>query len=83
MSSASELTVGSRVTAQGNSGTIRFMGSTSFAPGKWFGVELDEAVGKNSGSVNGRQYFACKPNHGVFFRVSQIKVIIIYLIILI
>ena len=29
------------------------------------GVELDEAIGKNNGTINNHKYFTCKENHGV------------------
>ncbi|KAI9359377.1 CAP Gly-rich domain-containing protein, partial [Pilaira anomala] len=54
-------------------GTVRFVGNTSFQTGKWVGVELDEAAGKNSGVVQGKRYFDCKNNHGVFVRPASIK----------
>lgn len=38
-------------------GEIAFVGMTAFAPGKWAGVILDEAKGKNNGTVNGTAYF--------------------------
>lgn len=56
-------------------GVVRFLGSTSFSPGKWVGIELDESKGKNDGTVMGVTYFNCKMNHGVFVRPSQVKVI--------
>ena len=37
-------------------GRLRFLGHTDFAPGYWAGVELDEPVGKNDGSVAGKRY---------------------------
>ena len=37
------------------------------------GVVLPDAKGKNDGSVNGRNYFKCKPNHGIFVRQNQIS----------
>jgi dynactin complex subunit len=54
-------------------GTVRYFGSTTFATGKWVGIELDIPSGKNDGSVQGQRYFDCKPLYGVFVRVSQIK----------
>ncbi|KAJ7650592.1 dynactin [Roridomyces roridus] len=54
-------------------GVVRFSGSTSFMAGKWIGIELFEANGKNDGTVQGVSYFTCKPNYGIFVRSSQIK----------
>eukprot|EP00047_Mylnosiga_fluctuans_P013602 m.32350 g.32350 ORF g.32350 m.32350 type:complete len:1233 (-) comp4987_c0_seq1:52-3750(-) len=53
--------------------TVRFYGDTKFAPGKWVGIELDEAEGKNNGSVQGEKYFDCADNHGMFVKPEQIK----------
>lgn len=47
---------------------IRFVGNTHFAPGDWVGVELEDATGKNDGSVQGERYFTCRPNFGMFVR---------------
>ncbi|KAF9022611.1 dynactin [Hymenopellis radicata] len=54
-------------------GVIRWSGSLGDKPGKFFGVELYEANGKNEGAFEGHYYFRCKPNHGMFVRSSHIK----------
>ncbi|KAH6911162.1 dynactin [Coprinopsis sp. MPI-PUGE-AT-0042] len=68
-------TLGAIVQVQLGRGVVRFVGATSFQVGKWVGIELDEANGKNDGSVQGIPYFTCEPNHGVFVRPSQIKAV--------
>ena len=52
----------------------RYVGMTSFAPGKWVGVELGEASGKNNGTVKGKVYFTCPENCGLFVRQNQLQV---------
>lgn len=54
-------------------GRARFYGKTQFAPGYWFGVELDTAAGKHDGSVFGVRYFSCPPKHGVFAPPSRVQ----------
>lgn len=39
--------------AGSKAGMLRFIGTTQFAPGQWCGVELDDPLGKNDGSVEG------------------------------
>jgi hypothetical protein len=56
-------------------GIVRFCGTTSFAPGKWVGIELFESKGKNDGSIQGVAYFSCRPLYGVFIRPSQVKIL--------
>ncbi|KAM6441115.1 dynactin subunit 1 isoform 1-T1 [Liasis olivaceus] len=74
--SGKPLKVGARVEVigKGYHGTVAYVGATLFATGKWVGVILDEAKGKNDGTVQGRRYFSCEENHGIFVRQSQIQV---------
>ncbi|TNN50489.1 Dynactin subunit 1 [Liparis tanakae] len=59
------------VTGKGQRGTVAYIGATLFASGKWVGVILDDAKGKNDGTVQGKRYFTCEENHGIFVRQSQ------------
>ncbi|ELU18914.1 hypothetical protein CAPTEDRAFT_180238 [Capitella teleta] len=69
-----ELVVGERVLVAGQrKGVIRFCGETDFAPGLWYGVELDRPVGKNDGSVNGHRYFECRAKCGVFAPPTRVQ----------
>ncbi|XP_061890445.1 dynactin subunit 1-like isoform X2 [Entelurus aequoreus] len=63
------------VIGKGQRGTVAFIGATLFASGKWVGVILDEAKGKNDGTVQGKRYFTCEENHGIFVRQSQIQLV--------
>ncbi|XP_032902388.1 dynactin subunit 1 [Amblyraja radiata] len=71
------LRVGSRVEVigKGHRGTVAYVGATMFASGKWVGVILDDARGKNDGTVQGKRYFTCDDNRGIFVRQSQIQVV--------
>ncbi|XP_057711854.1 dynactin subunit 1a isoform X4 [Corythoichthys intestinalis] len=63
------------VIGKGQRGTVAFIGATLFAPGKWVGIILNEPKGKNDGSVQGKRYFTCEENHGIFVRQTQIQVV--------
>lgn len=67
--------IGALVEISTGKGIVRFCGTTSFAPGKWVGIELFEPKGKNDGSIQGIAYFSCKPSYGVFIRPSQVRII--------
>lgn len=43
--------------------------------GKWIGVVLDDDSGKNNGEVQGKKYFSCPDNHGIFVRPNQVGLI--------
>ncbi|WFD35097.1 hypothetical protein MCUN1_001946 [Malassezia cuniculi] len=74
----SHITVGSRCVVGGpdsvRRGTVRFVGETGFARGVWVGVEYDEPVGKNDGSVAGKRYFTARANYGSFVKPSLVEV---------
>ncbi|XP_025016698.1 CAP-Gly domain-containing linker protein 1 isoform X1 [Tetranychus urticae] len=66
--------VGDRVWVDGNKpGYIQFIGEVHFADGDWAGVVLDDALGKNAGSVSGRRYFYCEPKRGLFCRLGRLS----------
>jgi dynactin 1 len=60
----------------GRLGTIRFVGETAFRPGRWIGVELEDATGKNDGSVQGKRYFDCDPGYGMFLQWTGVARIV-------
>ncbi len=50
--------IGDRCYVNGSKlGKVSFLGETRFAAGEWAGIALDEAQGKNDGSVAGVRYF--------------------------
>lgn len=56
-------------------GEVCFIGMVDgLAGGYWIGVKLDEPLGRNDGSINGRKYFDADPNCGVFARPDNVKV---------
>ncbi|XP_059148678.1 dynactin subunit 1-like isoform X2 [Physella acuta] len=74
MAAPAPIKIGTRVEVIGKGviGTVAFIGTTVFSQGKWVGVVLDEAKGKNNGTVQGKTYFTCPDDHGIFVRQSQI-----------
>ncbi|XP_062841393.1 kinesin-like protein KIF13A isoform X1 [Trichomycterus rosablanca] len=59
---------GEQVWVGTSSGVVHYVGGVEFAQGIWVGVELERAVGKHDGTVQGRAYFRCPSGHGVFVR---------------
>ncbi|KAL4714570.1 hypothetical protein ACJJTC_006616 [Scirpophaga incertulas] len=72
-----ELRLGDRVIVSSSrgskAGALRFVGTTDFAPGVWAGVELDDPLGKNDGSVDGKRYFECSPRFGLFAPIAKVS----------
>lgn len=72
-----ELRMGDRVIVSSSrgskAGTLRYVGVTEFAPGVWAGVELDDPLGKNDGSVDGKRYFECAPRFGLFAPIAKVS----------
>ncbi|XP_037047111.1 restin homolog isoform X5 [Bradysia coprophila] len=73
----SNLAVGDRVIVSSGMGSrpgiLQYIGETKFAAGNWCGVQLDEATGKNDGSVDGVKYFDCPPQCGIFVPVAKVS----------
>lgn len=50
------LKIGDRVKVSGSKiGTVRYIGQAEFAKGIWAGIELDERLGKNDGSIGSKR----------------------------
>ena len=68
--------VGARVRSEFGDGVVRFRGSNlAFSEGEWVGVELDGPDGRNSGAVQGVQYFRCRPDHGLFAPPGKLELL--------
>ncbi|XP_022181784.1 CAP-Gly domain-containing linker protein 1-like isoform X2 [Myzus persicae] len=74
--SSSDLKIGDRViisSGQGSKlGVLRYRGATQFAPGEWCGIELDDPLGKNNGTVEGIRYFECEDKFGLFTPIAKV-----------
>lgn len=73
MVSHRDLKLGDRVivsSSQGSkTGVLKYIGETEFATGEWCGVELDDPVGKNDGSVADKRFLGCVAIISVFFHL--------------
>lgn len=64
-----------QVNPGGKRGSVQFLGKIpAIAPGWWVGVQYDEPVGKNDGSVKGSRFFKCPPMYGGFLRPDKVEV---------
>ncbi|KAI4657745.1 uncharacterized protein J4E78_006133 [Alternaria triticimaculans] len=59
-------------TSGGVDGIVRYLGPIHVSEGRFVGIELPTADGKNDGSVRGERYFTCAPLHGLFIRDTSI-----------
>lgn len=76
MSELSDFDIGQAIElSDGRTATVQYTGNTQFAPGDWLGVVLDDATGKNDGSVQGQRYFDCRPGYGMFLRPAAATVV--------
>lgn len=62
--------LGDSVIVFNETGIVRYIGNTQFAPGEWIGIELERECGRNNGSVQGVKYFEVlkKGKYGIFVR---------------
>ncbi|CAF4743492.1 unnamed protein product [Rotaria sp. Silwood1] len=73
-SSSQELVVGDRVVVSGTKhGTLKYLGKIHVAEGIWCGIQLDEPLGKNDGSVSGKRYFTCQQRYGLFSPLGRVE----------
>ncbi|KAF4123851.1 tubulin-specific chaperone B [Geosmithia morbida] len=77
-----DIAVGKRCRVGANDdrrGEVRYVGEVKEIPGgagPWIGVQLDEPVGKNDGSIAGTRYWGQESTlkHGVFVRPDRVEV---------
>ena len=71
------ITVGARceVLPGGKRGTVKWVGQAAALPaGYWVGVQLDEPLGKNDGSVKGKKLFDAPAGYGLVVRPNKVNV---------
>ncbi|CAF3799451.1 unnamed protein product [Rotaria sp. Silwood1] len=74
LSSTQGLVVGDRVVVSGTKyGTLKYLGKIHVAEGIWCGIQLDEPMSKNDGSVSGKRYFTCQQHYGLFSPLARVE----------
>jgi len=58
--------------ANAREGYIRYRGNVTGKSGLWYGVELTVGKGSNNGTLDGKTYFQCPTDKGIFLRPSSI-----------
>ena len=53
-------------------GAVMYLGPIDNKTGYFVGVKYDEPLGKNDGSIDGKQYFDCPPKYGGFLKPEHI-----------
>lgn len=74
---AVKLVVGARVIVSPGDrrAEVMYVGKIhEIAAGYWIGVQYDEVVGKNDGSIRGHRYFDCAPDCGGFLRPDHVVI---------
>lgn len=69
--------IGKRVLVEGydSIGTLRFCGNHVSKGGMRCGIELDNPVGRNNGTVGGNVYFECEDKKGVLVAPYKVKLL--------
>lgn len=66
----------------GRRGTVKWIGvlepNDKVKGGYWVGIALDEPLGRNDGTYNGKRYFECMKQYGVFSRGESVTGMLCY-----
>jgi len=58
----------------GRRGEIAYVGKIKGAENTFIGVRLDEPLGANDGTKDGKRYFECNPKYGAFGKIENVTV---------
>jgi len=61
------------VVGETKAGVLRYLGKVDFEEGIWAGIELSHPLGKNDGTIRGREYFRCQHPFGLFVPANKIE----------